>query len=263
MEWGQQMRQHQENARDAMYHNSNYTNSREKKIPLIFDIEESGSGQQGLSNNDYFNINLMEPLIIDELSDIYLDSCMTMNCKFGNTQNNMNMVIKIDQFNNNTRCASTNVNQILNNALLIPNEFNNLDNHNEMVLHKGKKMNYVCSINPTKLRQFTGKITNLSGEPIFPMQLHYYKLDGPLDKSIGENTPIDLNGSGISASGTLAVDHRKNTTHLYVYVTDSNITYSDMTRATCNDVDLNFDTDSHIKGKFPKIILEFLIVNRG
>ena len=31
MEWGQQMRKHQQVSRDVMYHNSNYTNSRETK----------------------------------------------------------------------------------------------------------------------------------------------------------------------------------------------------------------------------------------
>ena len=88
MEWGQQMRKHEQVSRDAMYHNSNYTNSRETKIPLIIDIEESEldgadatTGQKGLSNTATFSVKLMEPLIIDDLSDIYLDSCMTMNCK--------------------------------------------------------------------------------------------------------------------------------------------------------------------------------------
>ena len=88
MEWGQQMRKHEENARDAMFHNPNYNNSRETKIPVIMDIKESSGagGQKGLSNAASFSLELMEPLVIDDLSDIYLDSCMTMNCNFGNTQ---------------------------------------------------------------------------------------------------------------------------------------------------------------------------------
>ena len=173
MEWGQQMRRHEQVSRDASFHNTNYMNNREKKIPLIIDIKEtSAGGQKGLSNDDNFSVNLMEPLIIDELSDVYLDSCMTMNSNFGNTQDDMAFAVKIDQFNNNTRAASTGNNQTLNNALLIPNEYNDLNKHNEMNLHKGKKMNYVCSINPTKLSNFTGKITNLGGNPVFPKLLH-------------------------------------------------------------------------------------------
>ena len=69
MEWGQQMRKHEQVSRDAMYHNSNYTNSREIKIPLIIDIEESSGNQKGLSNDGNFSVDLMEPLIIDDLSD--------------------------------------------------------------------------------------------------------------------------------------------------------------------------------------------------
>ena len=99
---------------NATYHTSNFTNLHEIKIPLIIDIKESKDKQQGLSNIGKFTVDLLEPLIIDKLSDIYLDSCMTMNCKFGNTQDNMSIVVKIDQFNNNTRSASTKNNQIIN-----------------------------------------------------------------------------------------------------------------------------------------------------
>ena len=139
MEWGQQMRHHEKVGRDATFHNTNYMNNREKKIPLIIDIKESSGSQLGLSNNIDFSVKLMEPLIIDELSDVYLDSCMTMNSHFGNTQDDMAFGVKIDQFNNNTRAASTENNQRVNNALLIPNEFNDLYKHNEMHLHKDKK----------------------------------------------------------------------------------------------------------------------------
>ena len=31
----------------------------------------------------------------------------------------------------------------------------------QVVIHKGKKMNYVCSINPGKITKLSGKITDL------------------------------------------------------------------------------------------------------
>ena len=263
MEWGQQMRKHEQVSRDAMYHNSNYTNSREIKIPLIIDIEESSSGgQKGLSNDGKFSVDLMEPLIIDELSDIYLDSCMTMNCKFGNTQDNMSIVVKIDQFNNNTRSASTGDNQRINNALLIPNEFNDLNKHNEMHLHKGKKMNYVCSINPTKLSKFSGTITDLAGSQIFPLLLDYVKIS-----SLGKAVPAGVEFTIDSTlNGITAVDHQQGTPDFYYYVTTKgtpdyttgsalNFTPAAYTNAT-------IVPDTHIEGIYPKMILEFLICNR-
>lgn len=270
MEWGQQIRKHQQVSRDAMYHNSNYTNSRETKIPLILDIEESvldgadpTSGQKGLSNSASFSVNLMEPLIIDELSDIYLDSCMTMNCKFGNTQDNMSIVVKIDQFNNNTRSASTRDNQRINNALLIPNEFNNLDKHNEMHLHKGKKMNYVCSINPTKLSKFTGTITDLAGNQIFSKLLDYVEI-GALAEAIPAGTAISIAGASTPTTGTTAVDHRKGTTDLYYYITTKGDPNYDATPTVTITGYTNkpIVADTHIEGIYPKMILEFLICNR-
>ena len=69
---------------------------------------------------------------------------MTMNCKFGNNQNNMALCVNIDQFKLDTVSASTNHNQNIKDALIIPNENNDLDNHNEVVQHKGKQTNYIC-----------------------------------------------------------------------------------------------------------------------
>ena len=95
----------------------------------------------------------------------------------------MSIVVKIDQFNNNTRSASTGDNQRINNALLIPNEFNDLNKHNEMHLHKGKKMNYVCSINPTKLSniyrndyRFSREVKYFPKDYIMLKLPHYLKL---------------------------------------------------------------------------------------
>ena len=262
MEWGQQMRRHEQVAIDARYHNTNYTNSREKKIPLIIDIEESSGNQKGLSNSGSFSVDLMEPLIIDELSDVYLDSCLTTNSKFGNVKDNMAFVVKIDQFNINTRSASTSSNQQLNNALLITNEHTDFNNHNEIIIHKGKKMNYVCSINPTKLSQFSGSITNLAGDPMFPILQHYVEINA-LSKAVPTGTPFTITGG---LSGTTAVDHLKGVTDFYYYVSvNGNVNYSgahavNFTPAAYTDTRIVADT--HVAGIHPRIIMEFLIVNR-
>ena len=229
---------------------------------MIIDIEESTGNPKGLSNTASFSVDLMEPLIIDELSDIYLDSCMTMNCVFGSTQDDMAFSVKIDQFNINTRSASTGDNQRINNALLIPNEFNHLDKHNEMHLHKGKKMNYVCSINPTKLGKLTGTVTNLAGGPMFSQSLHYIKLEsGGVGKAVPVKSPITASGF----VGEVAAQMQLDSTHLYFYqksgtvpTTTSNQSYT----FTDLSVSKNGLANTFIAGIPPKMILEFLICNR-
>jgi len=258
MEWGQQMRKHEHVARDATYNNTNYMNSRETKIPLIIDLEETVDDFL-LSNGDKFSVKLMEPLIIDDLSDIYLDSCMTMNCRFSDGKDNMAIVVKIDQFNINTRSASTFSNNVLNNALVISNEFNNINDHNTTILHKGKKMNYVSPINPTKLSQFTGRITNLAGVPIFPQLLHYVQIEA-LVEAIPKGTGITV-GDFV---GEFAADHSKGATDMFFITTtkgtvnhNSNLSY--VFDGKTNKAGI---VSTHIPGEFPRIILEFLIVNR-
>ena len=263
MEWGQQMRRHEQVARDATYHNSNYTNSRETKIPLIIDIEESLSQLFGLSNAASFSVDLMEPLIIDDLSDIYLDGCMTMNSNFTHKSDDMAFVVKIDQFNNNTRSASTNDNQRLNNALLISNEHNNFLNHNEMVLHKGKKMNYVCSINPTKFSQFTGTITNLAGDPIFPKQKQYIKLNADATKAIAVGTAITIGAHGdFRATVAVAVDIGARHIYFYESVNGSAVHSGTLAYIFAGLFTGTAVENSHIEGHYPRIMLEFLICNR-
>ena len=260
MEWGQQMRRHEHVARDATYHNTNYTNSRERKIPLIIDIEESSGSQKGLSNSGSFSVDLMEPLIIDELSDVYLDNCLTTNSNFANNKDNMAFLVKIDQFNINTRSASTSSNQQINNALLITNEHTDFNNHNEIIVHKGKKMNYVCSINPTKLMKFSGSITNLAGDPMFPLNAHYVELAG-----LREAMSVDTIFTSGDFKGKTAVDHLKGATEFYFYVVDlGTVDFKTvLTFVFTGHTDRATVVNSHVAGIHPRIIMEFLIVNRG
>ena len=55
-------------------------------------------------------------------------------------------------------------NATLQDALIIPNETTGEDETN---IHKGKKLNYICSINPIKLTKLSGTITDNNGTSIF------------------------------------------------------------------------------------------------
>ena len=74
-------------------------------------------------------------------------------------------ILKLDQFNINT-VTTPNVGttaQKLFNSIFIPNESKNGEEVNSVVVHKSKKFNYICNVNPTKIYTISGSITILDG----------------------------------------------------------------------------------------------------
>ena len=155
MEWGQQMRKHQTNMLDSTYQNSNYSFERENRKTLIIDSDD-------LYNTSInFSLTLQEPFIIDKLSDVYLESFTTFNAEANTVTNRKGFILDIDQFN----IQNNSTNKNLFNKLFIPNEDSA---GTSTVVHKSKKLNYVCQINPTKLKNITGSVTDCpidSGTP--------------------------------------------------------------------------------------------------
>ena len=87
----------------------------------------------------------------------------------------MCFLLDIDEFNINSNSAfnaSKNSSGILNNTsgtysfnrIVIPNENASGAGTN---IHKSKKLNYICSINPTRISNINGKVTNLDNGIIF------------------------------------------------------------------------------------------------
>ena len=158
-----------------MYQNSGYRNKRGKKKSLILDIRDgtnvdgSGNNSTHLSAASEFNIKLREPLIIDKHSEIYLDNLVTYNCNLSNIHENSAFCLKVNEFNIDTNVATINdddENTIFN-SIVIPNENNDVNNYFGAVVHKGKKFNYVCDINPCTISSISGRVTNLNGQPAF------------------------------------------------------------------------------------------------
>jgi len=148
-----------------MYQNSGYINKRNRKKTLIVDFNDSDNTHLGSGTE--FKIDLIEPLIIDKHSEIYLDNFLTFNCNLGDTHNHAAFVLKINEFNINSGISSNTSSNTIQGGIIIPNDNNNTDNYFSTVVHKGKKFNYICDINPCKLHSISGKITDLSGDPIF------------------------------------------------------------------------------------------------
>ena len=154
MEWGKQMEKHQENAKLSLYQNSNYNFERRERKTLIIDSVNNDLSTN--SNGGRFTTQLTEPLIIDKLSDVYLESFTTSTCTINTQTENMCFLLDIEEFNINSNSAfnaSKSSSGVLNNTsgtysfnrIVIPNEYSSGDAGTH--IHKSKKLNYICSIN--------------------------------------------------------------------------------------------------------------------
>ena len=248
MDFGQQRLQQQGNARSMMYQNHGYQFERGERQTFIVDIKDGTTVDTNpLTNASQFSVDLFEPLIIDKHSDIYLDSFLTYNSLLCHTGDTMAFSLQINEFNLTSNTASTGGGQHSFNRILIPNEHNDTDDIYSCVVHKGKKMNYICSINPCKLSTITGKITDLAGESMFTTsqgsqddsRLYYVSLDDPVTASIPIGTVFGFS-AGASATGvtgfTTAVAMDEGTTDLFFY--EDTETISNIT--TARNVDSDF-----------------------
>ena len=211
-----------------MFQNSGYVNKRNRKRTLILDIDDSATGDTHLGAGGEFNIQLYEPLIIDKHSEIYLDNFLSFNSNICQTPDVSAFVLKINEFNMNSNVASSSHNNNMFNSLIIPNEHKTVNNNHSVIIHKGKKFNYVCDINPQTISSLSGKITDLSGLPIFHgpnrNNLFTYALTGidsnKLDKTILNGvTFAAITNVTTSSSGTFISTHFQSATTLHFSTT--------------------------------------------
>ena len=165
----------------TFYKNTGYRNTRNRKQILILDVNDS-AGEAHLGSGEEFSVDLFEPLIIDKQSEVYLDNFISINSNITNDSDNSAFVLKINEFNINSNVASTRDKNTIFNSIIIPNEHSNLGDNHSMIVHKAKKFNYICDINPGKIGRISGTITNLTGRPIFHGthidHIHTYALIG-------------------------------------------------------------------------------------
>ena len=156
-----------------IFQNSNYNFDRLPKKTLMLRWSPSGN------NYTDINLELVEPLRIDVLSDIYLDNFTTFHDLYdGDPSNFMSskksaFVLDINEFSIHSNAAGVKKN---GGSDTMSNMFNNivipadaLSGATETITksHKSKKMNFICSINPTVISTIKGKITDLDGEDMF------------------------------------------------------------------------------------------------
>lgn len=287
MDFGQLRHQQQRGARQMMYQNSGYQFERQNTKTLILDVKDNGSVEGNpLTNASEFSVNLFEPLIIDKLSDIYLDSFITHNSLVCNNNKNMAFSLEIKEFNINSNVASSESGQNMFNRIIIPNEHNSVDDVHSCVIHKGKKLNYVCSINPGKLSKITGKITNLEGGSMYTTsnlnshageKLNFVNLTTPTTSTVlaGQTFGWDAGVSNTAINlFSVAYDMAKGTTRLFFYDNGATVTGTPLgSGLTTIDAssgsnpasgldNLIADINTFRQGDSARFIVEFAIVER-
>jgi hypothetical protein len=157
MEYGQMMNEAKDNAKLAFYQNPGYQFERRGKKTVILDVSSPKAGTLPTE----FNVKLLEPLIVDRLSDVYLDAFITTNAIINTLVKNIGFTLKINEFNINSNVASNQDKTPTGgydsrkfNSIFIPNAATDT----KTVSHKAKKFNYIASINPCTISSLSGEI---------------------------------------------------------------------------------------------------------
>ena len=204
-------------------------NVRHNKIPIVLDVHDEASSDNHLGNATEFSFNFAEPVNLPPGdSEIYLDQFLTYNSVISNTMDNSAFLLTINEWPHRAQSASTSHDANINSSLMIPNEHKSIANNHSLVIHKGKKLNYVCQINHGDWNgaSLSGKITNLAGNPAFHDNTttgrYTYALtgidSGNLSRLLTQAesfTEITSNSGTQTVSGTFLVTHFKNSTTIH------------------------------------------------
>ena len=142
-----QFRGDQSKALKGMYQNTGYGFERQEMRSLTFHIDKDDTSS--------FSYELIEPLTIDKLYNVYLDNISVFNGPALSTSNNAAginyYILKVNEININ----SVSTIQEANNGIIIPADSTLASTCSIL---KGKKFNYIGTINPTKLTTISGSI---------------------------------------------------------------------------------------------------------
>ena len=129
-----------------MYQNSGYISDRDEKQLITINLDSS------VKSKIY---NLQEPISIDRLSDIYLDSFISNNITRSDADHNI-IILGVKEFN----IKSVSNDAKYNNKIIIPNTNSATASVNTTIAHRATKFNFVANINPIKLRSLEISLTD-------------------------------------------------------------------------------------------------------
>ena len=151
-----------------LYQNTTYSFDRRPAQLVVLSTKFETAGDEF-----EFTFTLLEPLIIDKISDIFLEFINIQNARESSGNTHLEKIncfaLQIDELPLKTLSNKNN----LNNKYIIPNETfglsdNSADGGNNVTTATSYniklKSNYMCTINPTKLIKLTGNLYSLNFE---------------------------------------------------------------------------------------------------
>ena len=130
-----------------LYGNQGYNFDRLPRKTITIDLDTNADGSKVYT--------LQEPITIDKLSDIYIDSFITNHIPATSSTNDV-FILDVKEFN----IQSVSNNQYYHNKLLIPNTIGTPSAATTTIAHRATKFNFISSINPTKLTSLEISLTD-------------------------------------------------------------------------------------------------------
>ena len=142
----------------SFFENTQYKNKYARKS-LMIDITV-------LQNTINYNVVLPEELKVDKFSEVFVDTVVTNNVVVNTSNiNNLGMLLKIDKINTRTigGDSSSSGTTKYNGKFFIPNEASG----STLKIHKGRKQNYLGTIESGRYRNFNITLSDLSNGSIW------------------------------------------------------------------------------------------------
>ena len=133
------------------YQNSGYISDRDEKQLITIKLESTVTSKK---------YDLQEPIIIDRLSDIYLDSFISNNITTSDATHNI-IILGVKEFNIKSVSSEPNY----NNKIIIPNTNSTTAGVKTTIAHRATKFNFVANINPVKLTSLEISLTDNATTP--------------------------------------------------------------------------------------------------
>ena len=151
MEYKQKMNEARDNAKLAFFQNPGYQHERIKNQTITIHINSIA-----LANPSNV-FQLIEPLVVDRLSDVYLDSFIS-NHITQTSATHSTFVLGVTEFN----IQSVSNQSKYHNKLIIPNTVESAGASNT-VAHRATKYNFIGTLNPTTLSSLEISLTSANG----------------------------------------------------------------------------------------------------
>lgn len=148
---------------ESVYENTKYKTERTNKQLLTINLDVN------VIEKTY---NLQENLIIDTLSDIYIDSFIT-NGNIGVDSDESIYILGVEEFNIKSVGGGTTKSNAMkyHNKIIIPNT-HGAAGSNKTIPHRANKFNFVSSVNPMNINQLTVSLSNKANNIISNDVLH-------------------------------------------------------------------------------------------